>query len=191
MSAPNQTPLSNSKSSSINTWVGTSAPFVSPILGAIALAVLAQVRVTLPWTPVPITGQTFGVALMALLFGARVAGPAIALYVIAGALGAPVFSGGLGGLGSLGPTLGYLGGMVVASFVVGALADRGWARRFWTALGAAYVGSAITFACGLAVLSAYLPSEALLGAGLLPFLAGDAIKNTLAAGIASGVRGAR
>lgn len=155
-----------------------------PIVGALLLAGLAQASIPLPWTPVPITGQTFGVTLVALLFGARLGGASMALYLGAGFCGAPVFAQATRAA-DLGASIGYLIGMAAAAMVVGALADRGWARGFWRALGAAYVGSALTFGFGLLVLSFYLPSDALLAAGLLPFLPGDLIKNAGAAAIAS------
>ncbi len=69
--------------------------------------------------------------------------------------------------------------------MVGFLADRGFARSFWRALFAAYIGSFFVFACGLIVLSNFVPKEQLLVAGLIPFLAGDFVKNALAARIAA------
>jgi biotin transport system substrate-specific component len=155
-----------------------------PVGGALLLALLAQIAIPLPWTPVPITGQTFGVAALALLFGARMGGASIFLYLGAGALGAPVLAGGARAT-AMGGSFGYLVGMALATLVVGTLADRGWTRGFWRSLAAAYCGSAVTFACGILVLSAYVPARHLLAAGLWPFLFGDAIKNALAAAIAS------
>ncbi len=151
----------------------------------LALAALAQLRLPLSWTPVPITGQTFGVALISLFFGARRSALILASYLGLGFLGAPFFalmpvSGFL-----IGPTFGYLLGMFVASIVVGTLADRGHAKSFWTAFLSASCGSLCIFACGLAVLSYFVPAKALLAAGLFPFLLGDLVKNALAAFIAS------
>jgi len=153
------------------------------VAGAVSLSILAQVSIPLPFTPVPITGQTFGVSLMALLFGARRAMATVWLYLLAGAVGLPVFSLGRSGL-FWGPTIGYLGGMLLASYVVGFLADRGWANTFTRGYLAASVGSAITFIFGLSVLSFFVPSNQLLAAGLYPFLLGDFLKNSLAAAIA-------
>lgn len=153
--------------------------------GVLLMACLAQVHVRLPWTPVPITGQTFGVALIALTWGSKRGLAVVGSYVALGAMGAPIFAFAQGILS--GPTVGYLIGMVMASAVVGFLADRGFARTFWRALFAAYVGSFFVFACGLYVLSHFIPSEQLLVAGVIPFLAGDFIKNMFAAGIASGL----
>lgn len=155
-------------------------------LGTLLMCALARITIPLPWSPVPITGQTFGVALLALTLGARLALPVLLTYVGLGLAGAPVFALGASGLRLA--TAGYLVGMVLAAFVVGRLADRGWTRSFGRALAAAYVGSGLVFACGLAVLSRFVPAEALLSAGLFPFLIGDFVKNVTAASLASAGR---
>ncbi len=149
-------------------------------LGVVVLSMLAQIVLPLPWTPVPVTGQTFGVLLISLLLGRNRAFITVASYLFVGALGYPVFAMAKSGL-EFGPTFGYLMGMLVSSFVVGWLSDRGWCNRFWTCIGAGLVSSVIVFSCGLYVLSYFIPQEALLTAGLLPFLPGDLVKMTLAA----------
>lgn len=154
-------------------------------VGVFFLAVLAQVAIPLPFTPVPITGQTFGVALMSLLFGRKLGIATVASYLIIGASGVPIFAGASFGL-TWGPTLGYLIGMFFAAYAVGSLADRGWTRSWLHAYLAATCGSVIIFSCGMFVLSFFLPSHALITAGFLPFLPGDIIKNSLAAAIAVG-----
>lgn len=160
----------------------TKATVISFLLGLGMLSALAQLKFVLPWTPVPITGQTFGVALLALLWGSRLSFSVFATYMGIGFLGAPVFAGGASGF-LIGPTMGYLGGMFIASWVVGKLSDRGWTESFWKALFACYIGSAIIFSFGVFGLSFFIPSEKLLIAGVLPFLPGDLLKNLLAAGI--------
>lgn len=152
--------------------------------GALALALLAQISIPLPWTPVRITGQTFGVALMALLWGRRLGVATFATYVLFGALGAPVFSSG-NSLFQLGATAGYLVGMGFSAWFVGTLADRGWTRSFPRAFLAASAGSCLVFSFGLMGLAFFVPLEGLLWAGLVPFLPGDILKNLMAAGIAS------
>lgn len=153
---------------------------LSVMCGIVMLALLAQVTIVLPWTPVPITGQTFGVSLLALMWGSRLSLVTFISYLGLGFLGAPIFASGMSGL-LIGPTFGYLLGMLLSSWVVGKLSDRGWAEEFKTALGACYVGSLITFLCGVGVLSFFIPADKLLIAGVLPFLPGDLIKNILAA----------
>ena len=156
-------------------------------LGVVFVSALAQVKIFLPWTPVPITGQTFGVLSLALLLGRKNALITTGLYLLAGFLGAPIFAGGVGGF-SVGPTFGYLVGMLAASIVVGTLADRGWSSRFSTALVATLVGHLLIFGFGLLVLSYFVPRSHLLGAGLWPFLPGAGVKSLLAALIVSRFR---
>lgn len=160
------------------------ANIVAVGLGVVLMSLLAQITIHLPWTPVPITGQTFGVALTALAWGRKRALTIMGTYLLIGAAGLPVFAMGGSGL-TFGPTMGYLIGMVGAAAVVGTLADRGWTKTFGKALGAAFIGSFIIFSCGLAVLSFFVPKETLLVAGFYPFILGDLIKNSLAATLAS------
>jgi biotin transport system substrate-specific component len=153
------------------------------IAGATAITALAaQIAIPVPWSPVPITGQTFAVLLSGAVLGARRAFLAQALYLVEGACGLPVFAGGTAGIVKLvGPTGGYLAAFPVAAFITGALAERGWDRRFGTMLAAMLLGSVTIFALGLAVLSRYVPANGLFAAGLLPFVPGDLIKSSLAA----------
>jgi biotin transport system substrate-specific component len=153
------------------------------IAGAGAVTALAaQVAIPLPWTPVPITGQTFAVLLTGAVLGARRAFLAQALYLLEGALGLPVFAGGAAGVLKLvGPTGGYLMAFPFAAAAVGALCERGWDRRFGSMLAAMLLGSTVFFALGLLQLSRFVPGSTLLAQGLLPFLPGDLIKSSLAA----------
>ncbi|MCJ8275299.1 MAG: biotin transporter BioY [Bdellovibrionales bacterium] len=153
--------------------------FLSYVGGVIALALLAQVAIPLPWTPVPITGQTFGVTLIALLFGQKRAFSIVSTYIVLGTFSVPVFA--LAGASSYG----YLFGMLLASAVVGHFADKGWTRSFIKSYFAGLIGSCLVFSCGLFWLSYFVPTETLLTAGLIPFLPGDLIKTVSAAFIAS------
>ncbi len=173
----------------IPTWIRSAArpafyDALSVGLGSALLAGLAQVTIPLPFTPVPITGQTFGVALLDLGWGRKRALGAFALYLTEGAIGLPVFAHGESGIG-FGPTLGYLFGMALACAVVGTFADRGFTKTKRGALIAAYAGSICIFTCGLFGLSFYVPHESLLAKGLFPFLLGDTIKNASAAILSS------
>lgn len=149
------------------------------LTGVAFLSLLAQVSLPLPFTPVPITGQTLGVLLVSLTLGAKRAASVVMLYLMVGALGFPVFAAGKSGL-VFGPTVGYLVGMFFSSIAVGTLADRGWTRSVPRAYAACFVASIITFGCGLTVLSNFLPKDQLLIAGLVPFLPGDLIKMSIA-----------
>ena len=161
---------------------GRTGAWTAAAAGLVLLSLLAQIKIALPFTPVPITGQTFGVALIALLWGRRLGTAIVASYLAIGFAGLPVFANA-----AMGPTVGYLIGMVISAWIVGGLTDRGWvARGFLRAWAAALLGSIAIFACGVAVLSLFLPAHQLLMAGVLPFLPGDFIKTALAAAIATG-----
>ena len=153
------------------------------VVGAsLVTALAAQIAVPLPWTPVPITGQTFAVVLSGAVLGARRGSLAQLVYLAEGAAGLPVFAGGAAGLVKLlGPTGGYLLAFPIAAGLVGALCERGWDRRYLTMLLAMLLGSAVIFALGLVMLARFVPGAALLAQGLLPFVPGDLIKSALAA----------
>lgn len=146
-------------------------------------ALAAQLVVPLPWTPVPLTGQTFAVLLTGALLGSRMGALTMLVYLAEGAAGLPFFRGGAGGAQHLlGPTAGYLFAFPVAAFVTGYLAERGWDRRFVTAAAAMALGSLVILACGWAWLSLfYRTASDAFAAGVLPFLVGDVIKIALAA----------
>jgi biotin transport system substrate-specific component len=157
---------------------------LSIIAGSLFLALVSQLVIVLPFSPVPITGQTFGVALLALNWGSKRAMAAFLLYLVEGAVGLPVFAMGKSGL-IIGPTMGYLFGMWIASGVVGHLSDKGLANTFKKAFLCCVCGSLITFSAGLLVLSFFVPKESLLMMGLIPFLPGDLLKNLLASFLTS------
>ncbi len=153
------------------------------VAGSLLLAALAQIEIPLPFTPVPITGQTFGVLLIGAALGSRRGAATLLLYFIEGGLGLPFFAGGASGLGIFtGATAGYLVGFVIAAYVVGLLAERGLERSMRTSIVPFLVGTVIIYICGVAWLSIVLGGlgKAIM-AGLLPFLMGDAIKLIAAA----------
>lgn len=151
------------------------------VLGSWLLVALAQVRVYLPITPVPITGQTFGVLLIAAVLGARLGTATVGLYIIQGLLGLPFFAGGNAGLAALmGPTGGYLAGFLLAAYTVGSLAERGFDRSLFTAIPAFIAGTAVIYLFGAWQLSAFVGMDKALAAGVLPFVVGDIIKAVLA-----------
>lgn len=156
---------------------------LSVFAGSALLALLAHVSIVLPFTPVPITGQTFGVAFLALSLGSSRSVSAFALYVLEGLIGLPVFAAVTGGA-----TIGYLVGMFVACGVVGYLSDRGMAKTVPRAFLCCLVGSFSIFSFGLIGLSFFVPANILLKVGLLPFIPGDVIKNLLAATLAVSIR---
>ena len=148
------------------------------IFGALFVAALAQLKMLLPFTPVPLTGQTFAVLLVGATFGSKRGAASMALYIALGALGLPVFAGGASGVAYLsGATLGYLVGFVMAAYVIGLLAERGLERSVRTSIIPFLAGTMIIYVCGVAWLTVLLESfDKALAVGLLPFLLGDAIK---------------
>lgn len=150
--------------------------------GSLLVALTAQLSVPLPFSPVPLTGQTFGVVLVGALLGRSRGAAAILAYLIEGLSGLPVFAGGSGGPGPLvGPTAGYLFGFVPAAWLAGHLAERGWNRRFSLAWLGLLLANAIPFGPGLIWLSRFVPANQVTTMGLWPFLPGAVIKATLAA----------
>ena len=155
----------------------------SNLVGCLCLTRLAQIAIQLPWTPIPITGQTLGVALVGLMWGRRRGVAVVLTYLAVGALGFPVFAMGKSGF-TLGPTSGYLIGMALASYCMGCLSDLGWTKTFARSYVAAISGSLIIYLCGVIGLSFFIPTKSLFMAGILPFLPGDFIKTLLASSIA-------
>ena len=146
-------------------------------------AAAAQVVVPLPFTPVPLTGQTFAVLLTGALLGPRLGALAMLAYLAEGAAGLPFFRGGAGGVTHFaGATAGYLLAFPAAAYVTGHLAERGWDRRFVTAAAAMALGSLVILACGWAWLALMFKGGAeAFRLGVAPFLPGDVLKVALAA----------
>ena len=149
--------------------------------GSLLVALCAQLAIYLPFSPVPVTMQTFGVVLVGALLGSRRGALSMVAYLTEGAMGLPVFAGGGFGLAHLlGPTGGYLLGFVPAAFIVGWFAERGWDRRYWSTIAAMSLGTMALFICGLAWLVKFVGSDLVLQAGLFPFLPGSVVKIGLA-----------
>ncbi len=150
--------------------------------GSLLVALAARIAVPLPFTPVPITGQTLAVLLVGALLGSVRGGLSMLLYLAQGAAGLPVFAAGNAGAAYLlGPTGGYLLGFVAGAFLTGLLAERGWDRHIGTTMLAMLLGKAAIFAPGLGWLALVVGSENVWATGLIPFLPGIAVKVTLAA----------
>ena len=151
--------------------------------GALFLALLAQIAIPVPGSPVPVTGQTLGVLLLATAYGANMGATTFALYLLIGIAGAPVFANrGFGIERLIGPTGGYLIGMFIASWVLGALAGRKWDQRLRTALVTMLIGSLIIFTFGLIWLQQYTGKDWAwtFSAGLTPFIFGEILKIAIA-----------
>ena len=146
-------------------------------LGSLVVAVAAQIAIPLPWTPVPISGQTLGVLLVGASLGWRRGSLSLALYLAEGAAGLPVFAGGAAGVVHLmGPSGGYLWSFPFAAALVGWLADRGWDRRLWTAVAAMAFGELAVYAFGVPWLARFIGWERVWMAGFWPFMPGAVVK---------------
>ncbi len=168
-------------------------------LGMAMLAgLLAQARIPLPWSPVPVTGQTFAVLLAGVLLGRWWGGISLAVYTGLGVAGVPWFQGLNGGLGYLaGPTGGYIVGFILAALFLGHLTDKYIrSRSFLSMLGLMlFANFVLIYVPGLIWLGFWLnlvkgePATltGLLTMGAIPFIAGDITKAVLAAAIARGV----
>ena len=156
--------------------------------GSWLVAGLAQIEIKLPFTPVPITGQTLGVLLVGASLGAGLGGVSMALYLAQGAIGLPFFSGGDSGAEFLrlsAATGGYLWGFVLSAVVVGWLAERGWDRSIRSSIGAMFLGEVVLYLVGIPWLMRAIdvPLGDALALGLAPFVVGDTLKLLLAAGL--------
>jgi len=150
----------------------------------------AQLSIKLPFTPVPVTGQTFAVLLGGAALGWRRGLAGMVLYLAAGLTPwVPWFAEGSGGTEILqAPSFGYLVGFVVAAALVGRLAERGWDRTPPLTVLTMILGNLVIYAFGLPWLMANLDVGLATGLelGVTPFLAGDALKILLAAGLLPG-----
>jgi biotin transport system substrate-specific component len=154
------------------------------VAGTLLLTLSAKIKV--PFYPVPMTFQTLVVLALGMAYGWRLAASTLALYLVAGALGAPVFAGtpekGIGLAYMMGPTGGYLLGFIMAATLCGWLAERGWDRRVSSTIAALLLGNAVIYLPGLLWLGTLLGwDKPVLEWGLYPFILGDLLKLGLAA----------
>ncbi len=159
---------------------------------------LAQARIPLPWSPVPVTGQTFAVLLAAILLGRWWGGISLAIYAGLGAAGLPWFSGWSGGVGYLaGPTGGYIIGFILAALFLGHFTDTYIrSRSFLSTLALMlFANFVLIYVPGLLLLGLWLKSvgggsvtfTTLLSMGAIPFIPGDITKAVMAAALARGI----
>jgi biotin transport system substrate-specific component len=163
-------------------------------VGAVFIALTANVAFRLPDNPIPITGQTLSVLVVGGALGLRRGILSVALYLVLGPF-LPVYAGqahGLGtivGFGSSGlavaPVGGYLVSFLFAAALVGWLAENGWDRHIGGAIGAMVLGELVIYGIGVPwlAISLHLSPQVAIDKGLTPFLIGDTIKLAIAAGI--------
>ena len=145
--------------------------------GVIFLSIMSQLIIPLYFTPVPISLGSFGVMLIALLYGRKLGTATVLSYVAAGSLGAPIFAGFKAG-SLFSPTGGYILGYIVATIILGYLADRGVTKSYVKTILSLMLSSAIILTLGSLVLSLFVPGKNAFMIGVLPFLPGDALKST-------------
>ncbi|MSO43851.1 MAG: biotin transporter BioY [Thermoleophilia bacterium] len=160
------------------------------LAGTGVVAGLAQISI--PWHPVPFTGQTLAVLLVGGLLGALRGALALAAYFVIGALGAPIFSDQLGGWDIItGATGGYIIGFILAAALVGWMAERGADRRVVSTIGVLLMGNVLIYAIGLPWLANWSPAgdgvkfgwSQAYEYGLQPFVLGDLIKLAIVAAV--------
>jgi biotin transport system substrate-specific component len=166
---------------------------VCALAGSLLIAGLAQISFTLPFTPVPITGQTLGVLLVGAAYGPGLGAATLGLYLVWAVVGLPVLApeadgshrSGVEVLRLASATGGYLWGFVVAVAITGLCATHGWDRSMRSSISAMLLGSIAIFALGVPWLMAALdlPLQQGLEFGLYPFVIGDILKVLVAAGL--------
>jgi biotin transport system substrate-specific component len=156
--------------------------------GVAFISLLAQIAIPVPGSPVPVTGQTLAVLLIGTTYGARLGVLTFATYLLAGVAGAPIFapsatSANHGIDRLIGATGGYLVGMLIASLVLGYLADRKADQKFRTSFPALLLGDAIIFTFGVLWLQQTLDLSwsKTIAAGFTPFILGEALKIAITA----------
>ena len=165
---------------------------------AVVTGLLAQARFYLPWSPVPITGQTFAVLLAGIMLGRWWGGISLSIYVGLGMAGIPWFQGFNSGLAYMaGPTGGYIVGFIMAALFLGYVTDKYVRSRSFLSMLALmlFANFVLIYVPGLLQLGLWLnlvkgepvALGSLLAIGAIPFIAGDITKAVLAALIARGI----
>jgi biotin transport system substrate-specific component len=146
------------------------------------LAASAQFKMVIPFSPVPVTGQTLVVLMIGLAYGSRLGAVTVLAYIFAGLRGLPVFAGGTSGwVVMAGPSGGYLVGFLAAVFVMGLLAERGMGRNILSTALAMLAGNMVIYLFGYGWLASLIGPGKAFVFGVQPFLWGDAIKLVVAA----------
>ena len=173
--------LQSNKIKTISEQYSTIITISTAFIGSLLLALLARLSFPVPFSPVPITGQTFGILFLGALLGSRIGTLSVIMYLFEGIIGLPVFAGGsLGFLYLFGPTGGYLIGFIPAVYLVGYLSENGWSDKLSTALFTMTFGTFIIFIFGTSWLSVTAGFGTALTIGLYPYLPGAVIKIMLA-----------
>ena len=154
------------------------------LAGSLFIALSSKIQI--PFYPVPMTMQTFVILGLSMAYGWRLAGATLALYLLEGALGFPVFAGtpekGIGLAYMMGSTGGYLLGFLAAAVTCGWLGDKGWDRNVYKTAIAMFIGNALIYIPGILWLGILVGwDKPIIDLGLIPFILGDLLKLALAA----------
>jgi biotin transporter BioY len=175
------------RTNAVSAPAGRALQVASIVAGSAIMALCAQISFHVPFSPVPITGQTFAIPLIVALLGTRGATLSLVLYLAEGVAGLPVFAPSLpilpGFLKLFGPTGGYLVAFPLAAFVTGRLLDRGLWPTYAGRVAAIFLGSLVVFAGGAAWLAHYVGWPLAIATGVVPFILGDVLKTLLAAAV--------
>jgi biotin transport system substrate-specific component len=151
------------------------------VIGSLFVGAMSQVSVPLPFSPIPITGQTFAILLLGLTYGKSLTVYTLILYLVEGISGWPVFAGGKAGLAVLmGPTGGYLIGFIFGGMLIAELVARGFGKSPIKVFFASLTGNIVIYAFGVLGLMRFMDFPTALSLGVFPFLIGDVVKAILA-----------
>ncbi len=153
-------------------------------MGVALVAIGARFDVAIPGSPVPQSLQTLSVVVVGGALGMRLGAVTLLAYLVAGAVGLPVFAGGAAGIDALvGPTAGYLVGFVAAAAFVGWCAERGWTERWPPGMALLCAAHLVILLMGWAWLARSLGASAAWAGGVAPFLYGGAVKSAFGAAL--------
>jgi biotin transport system substrate-specific component len=155
----------------------TSSAWLQIFGATLFIALMTQIEIFLPFTPIPITGQTLAVLAIGALLGSQKGALTILLYLTEGLLGLPFFTkGGFGLMHLIGPTGGYLIGFVAQAYIAGWLIERMKSRSSLVLLAALLASTSVQMLFGLLWLSHFVGWGSLLQMGLYPFIPGEVVK---------------
>lgn len=143
--------------------------------GALFIALFSQLKINLPFSPVPISGGTFGVILISLLYGSKLAPTTVLTYIAAGTFGLPVFANFKSG-SLLSPTGGYIIGYFFASIICSYFVSKGYTKSFTKTIFTILLANVAIYTFGLIQLSIFVPNKNVFLIGLVPFIIGDIVK---------------
>ena len=148
------------------------------VFGSLLLAISSKLQV--PFWPVPMTMQTFVVFLIGMTYGMRLSFITLLAYILEGALGFPVFATGSGLAYLIGPTAGFIYGMLIAATLIGFLSERGFSKSYFKCLFTLLIGTALIFLLGVCYLGSIVGYEKAITLGLKPFIYSEIFKIALA-----------